>query len=306
MIYNQERKLQFIQERKEKATISNNISNIFELSGDIEMSYGRDLCEWTSSEIISFYKYYSTASVQSLVQVHNALTMYTNWCIQNGMVKDNQNHYTEIDSAMLCGCVNLEALRKMVVSRDELIALLKELPNYSDMFILLGIFEGIPAKKNMFNIKVSDINGNKLTLPNGTVLQISDELKHIMMVAAEESTRVSIPNKKKDFEYEYTDGDHVLRHIKRSSARLNEILVIGSRMRKCAEYLDKPGLTIKALSESGRMWKISKIIKENNVTLEDAISKYRREHESVYGVMQNAVTYLNTYGVLIREMYQCG
>lgn len=304
MIYNQERKMQFIQERKQKATISNNIENIFELSSEIEVSYGRDLCEWTSNEIISFYKYYSTASVQSLVQLHNALTMYTNWCIMNGMVSDNQNHYTEINSVMLCSCVNFVALRKMMVSRDELLELLKELPNYSDMFILLGLFEGIPAKQGcMFNIKVSDIHGNELTLPDGNIVVISDELKHIMHVAAEEETHTSLPNKKKDFEYEYTDGDHVLRHIKRNSVRPNEVLVIGSRMRKCADYLDMPGLTIKALQESGRMWEISKIMKRNGVSLDDAVIKYRSEHEAIYGPMQNTVTYINTYGVLIKEIY---
>lgn len=304
MIYNQERKMQFIQERKEKATISNNIMNIFELSSAIEESYGRDICEWTSNEIISFYKYYSTASVQSLVQLHNALTMYTNWCISNGMVSDNQNHYTEINSVMLCSCINFVALRKMIMSRDELLDLLKELPNYSDMFILLGIFEGIPAKQGcMFNIKISNINGNKLTLPDKSVVTISDELKHIMHIAAEEDTHTSLPSKKKEFEYEYTDGDHVLRHIKRNSIRPNEVLVIGSRMRKCADYLDKPGLTIKALAESGRMWKISKIMKEKAVSLENAVVKYRAEHEAIYGPMQNTVTYINTYGVLIREIY---
>lgn len=304
MIYNQERKMQFIQERKEKATISNNIMNIFELSSATEESYGRDICEWTSNEIISFYKYYSTASVQSLVQLHNALTMYTNWCISNGMVSDNQNHYTEINSIMLCSCINFVALRKIMVSREELLSLLRGLPNYSDMFILLGIFEGIPAKQGcMFNIKVSDINGNELTLPDKSVVAISDELKHIMYIAAEESIHTSLPNKKKEFEYEYTDGDHILRHIKRNSVRPNEVLVIGSRMRKCADYLDMPGLTIKALAESGRMWKISKIMKEKAVSLEDAVVKYRAEHEAIYGPMQNTVTYINTYGVLIKEIY---
>lgn len=304
MIYNQERKMQFIQERKEKATISNNIMNIFELSSATEESYGRDICEWTSNEIISFYKYYSTASVQSLVQLHNALTMYTNWCISNGMVSDNQNHYTEINSIMLCSCINFVALRKMMVSREELLSLLRELPNYSDMFILLGIFEGIPAKQGcMFNIKISNISGNKLTLPDKSVVTISDELKHIMHIAAEEDTHTSLPSKKKEFEYEYTDGDHVLRHIKRNSVRPNEVLVIGSRMRKCADYLDKPGLTIKALAESGRMWEISKIMKEKAVSLEDAVIKYRSEHEAIYGPMQNTVTYINTYGVLIKEIY---
>ena len=40
-------------------------------------------------------------------------------------------------------------------------------------------------------------------------------------------------------------------------------------------------------------------------SLEDAVVKYRPEHEAIYGPMQNSVTYINTYGVLITEMY-CG
>lgn len=301
-MYNAERKEQFLTERKEKAILSNNIANLFDLSGPTESELGRDLCEWNSDEILTFYKYYSTPSVQSLIQMHNSLTMYTNWCISNGMVTDNQNHYTEINSTMLCDCVNIPALRKTLFSRNEIESLIRQLPNYADAFLLLALFEGVPTKC-LFDLKVSDFDeNNNLHLSNGNVIEASYKLKYYAEMGAEEDTRESIPHGKKEFRYEYTDGDHIIRHIKRNNVRQNETIIIGLRMRKAGEYLDAPNITMKSLSESGRMWFIGKMI-QDGMTLEEAVVDHRPDHEAVYGRIQNAKTYLNIYGKIIMEMY---
>lgn len=304
-MYNTERKKQFLEERKEQAAISNNLQNIFDLAEGFEIEHNRDLCEWNSDEIIAFYKYYSTPNIQSLVQIHNSLTMYTNWCISNGLVSDNQNHFVEVNSVTLCKCVNLNVLREMSFTREKLLELIRQLPNYVDQYLLLGLFEGIPVKQNcIFEAKLSDIyNGNILRLANGKEIKISNELKHIMNIGAEEEVHVALSEKRKEFPYEFTDGDHVLRHIKRKSARLNNAIIIGTMIRKCAMFLDLPVLTIRALSESGRMWYINEIAKENGITIEKAITTYRKEIEFRYGKIQNKITFINTYGVLIKEMY---
>ncbi len=301
-MYNAERKEQFLKERKEKAILSNNVANLFDLSGPTESEFGRDLCEWNSDEILTFYKYYSTPSIQSLIQMHNSLTMYTNWCITNGMVSDNQNHYTEINSAMLCDCVNIPALRKTLFSRDEIESLIRQLPNYADAFLLLALFEGVPAKY-LFELRISDFDGDgHLKLPNGNVIEVSNELLHYAEMGAEEETRISVPRGKKEFRYEYTDGDHIIRHIKRNNVRPNDAIIIGMRMRKAGEYLDAPNITMKSLSESGRMWFIGKMI-QGGMTLEEAVVDHRPDHEAAYGRIQNSKTYLNVYGKIIMEMY---
>ena len=306
-MFNEQRKRQFLAEREDKAVVSNNIYDTFRLATDFEEKYNRDLCEWNSSEIIEFYKYYSTPRVQTLILVHSYLTMYTNWCISNGMVSDNQNHYSEINSEMLCKCINMNALRESVFSKDKLFEALKEIPNYCDRYLILGSFEGIPIKNDcMYSAKVSDIHdGNILRLVDGNDIKISKELMQVMITAAEEDSRLSLTSVPKTFMYEYTDGDHIIRDIQRRSARVNHTVTIGTRLRKCGDYLGMPSLTFKALAESGRMWFISEIAKSKSVSVEDAVIKYRKEHEDRYGKMQNTVTYLNTYGLLIREMYGC-
>ena len=302
-MYNQERKEQFIKERQKQAILSNNIRNLFDLASSTEADIGRDLCEWNSNEILAFYKYYSTPSVQSLIQIHNSLTMYTNWCILNGFVADNQNHFTELNSIMLCDCVNIPALRKTLFSRKEIEDSISHLPNSSDAFLLLGLFEGITTKC-MFDVKISDIDDNGyLHLVNGKKIKITPLLHHYMELGAEEDTRVSMPNTQKEFQYEYTDGDHVIRHIKRKSIRQNDVVIIGDRMRKCGQYLDSPNITMKSIAESGRMWFIGRMMAEQGISLEEAAVVRRSEHESIYGDIQNSVTYVNIYGKIITEMY---
>ena len=302
-MYNAERKEQFLAERKSKAIVSNNIGNLFELAGTTEAELGRDLSEWNSDEILTFYKYYSTPSIQSLIQMHNSLTMYTNWCISNGLVADNQNHYTEINSTMLCDCVNIPMLRKSLFSRSEMENLVSELPNSADAFLLLALFEGVSIRW-MFEIKVSDFDDdNILCLPDGKQIRASSQLRHYAELGAEEDVRLSIPNTKKEFKYEYTDGDHIIRHITRKSKRQNERVVLGLRMRQCGEYLDTPNITMKSLAESGRMWYISEMMTSRGLSLEEAAITNRKEHESIYGSIQNSVTYLNIYGKIITEIY---
>ena len=166
---------------------------------------------------------------------------------------------------------------------------------------------GIPIKDNcMYNVKLSDIqDGNRLILCNGSSIIISNDLKHIINVAVEETSRYSLTANQKAYEYEYTDGDRVIRNIKRNCTRANNTVIIGKRLHTCGDYLGMPSLTFKALSESGRMWYISEIANNKSITVEDAIIKHRSKHEKRYGKIQNAITYLNTYGVLIRDMYGC-
>lgn len=116
-MYNEKRKMQFISEKEENAIISKNLSKAFEDAEEMEKRLGKDMCEWTSGEIIDYYKYLSTPYVQTLIQLHNSLTNYTTWCILNGLVKNNQNHYLEIKTEMILNCTDINSLIKTVISR---------------------------------------------------------------------------------------------------------------------------------------------------------------------------------------------
>lgn len=297
-MYNSKRKEQYLREKADKAVVANNIYSIFSMAEKREEMYGRDLAEWSSKEIIDLYKYLSSSSVQSLIFVHSQLTSYAQWCIMNGLVKDNQNHYTEINSSTLLKCVDTETIEKMIISREELLKEIQELPNYTDRFMFLGIFEGITMKNhNLSNVKISDLNGNVVKLSDGTELPISNELVNIMHVAAEETTWISMGKREK--EYQLVEGDTIIRPINAPNGVTENItIMIGGRIRRCAKFLGRPKITIKMLAESGRIDFIKRKAAEYGIKTEDMVfgSTHSLEQEKIYGKVQNKSIYMSMYG----------
>ena len=293
-MYNSERKQQFLDEKSNKAIQSNNLAVAFKAMEKKEERLGRDAAEWTSEEIIDFYKYLGTMSVQSLVQLHNSLTEYCTWCINNGLIKDNQNHYTEIKSAVLGKCVDTDRLSQFMLSREELLDNIRHLPNFSDQFLVLGIYEGIPMKNSViYYVKPSDLNGNRLSLSNGDTIEISDDLVHIIHMAEEETKYVSMGERKT--EYDYTPGENILRSPQSKRTTNNHVLMLANRLRKCFNYLGFPkGITFKMLTEAGRIDYIRRFAKQYNISPVDVLrdKDYRAIIEDRYGKIQNTITYI--------------
>lgn len=305
---NKERKEKYLDWKRSTSILSNNIVNAFETMEKFEDEYGKDICEWNTTEIISYYKYLGTPHIQSLVQLNNALSSYGNWCVMNGLVRDNQNHFSDITTKMLCGCVDISLLKNMVgmLSRDTILSDIKELNNFSDQFIILGLFEGIPTADDvMKNVKLSDLDGNKLTLSNGNVLEVSDELIHIMRHADEEKEWICYHGTK-DRRMKYIDDGCIIRFVKKNDDTPYQLssstVLIGSRLRRAVRAIGWPDtISMKTIKESGRIHMMKKLASEYGVSIEDTITKpsIRAIHEKIYGKIQNQKTYLSTYGVII-------
>lgn len=304
-MYNEERKRRFIEEKSKEAVVTNNIRDFFILSEKFEEEKGRDLCEWNTHEIIDLYKYYSTPNIQTLILLNNALTIYTNWCINNGLVADNQNHFSEIKSEHLCECIDFNAFEQRVFTRDTLIGWLQQLPNYVDRFIFLGIFEGIPVLNGyLTDVKIGDLNGNLLTLSNGHQRVLSDTLVNIMHEATTETVRCSMGEQLRNRDVEYEYGETIIRPAAGSSYTNNKpTLLVGSRIRACCKFLGIDNLQIKTISECGRMWYINELSKKNKCSVEEVMVKYRSKHEEIYGKVQNMITYSLTFGKMIKDLY---
>lgn len=302
---NKERKEQYIKERHEAVVLSSNVETIFSLAADMEDKYGRDLCEWNSDEILGFYKYYSTTSIQSLILINNLLTTYTNWCVVNGLVNDNQNHYMEIKTPELCQCVDINKLKKLIHTREEILQEIKQIPNYVDQFIILGLFEGIPINKDcLASVKLQDIKGNTLTLITGENRKLSNELVNIAHLAAEEETYTLTGVTRGEREFPYLPSEYIIRsyQTRRNSNPKEKTKLIGYYLRKALKYTDLGDeITIKMITEMGRLEMIRRMMKQYGISFEDAIrkSEYRRETEKIYGKIQNADTYIGVYGRII-------
>ena len=297
-MYNADRKLQFLKERKSEVELSPNTEIWFESMEYFEKEYDRDICEWTSTEIIRYMKYMSTPRIQTLVIFKGSMSIYTDWCITNRLVNDNQNHFAELTTETLCQCIDFTKLRTLILTREELLENIRTLNNYSDQFIYLGLFEGVNAQ-NLINVGVTDLNGNELRLHDGRTITISNELHNIILTAAEETTWIS--TKKRQREYDYIPSDKIIRSINVKNPQTNMMLLLGGRFRSGLNYMGLPSeISRKDIMESGRLDFIRMIMTERNLSLDDVLhSDIRNIIETRYGKIQNTITYVNTYGKLI-------
>ena len=311
-MYNEKRKQQFLDEKSVNAKISQNLQDAFSNAEQYEEKLGRDICEWTTREIIAFYKKLSTPYVQTLIVLHNALEQYTEWCLINGLVRDNQNHFSEITTEAVCRCADINALKDRVFSRKELLDELRELPNDSDKFIILGLFEGIPVKGGVMNrITIEDLSGNELILRNESGIRIatrtiSPELCTIMYDANAETTYTSMASKHKTWPYDLSETTVIKTILSKKNALRGSAAQLATRMRKSFNWQGYDGVTMKSIMESGRLWFINKYCRENNLSsFSDAITNhdYRIIHEDIYGKIQSVPVYLRTYGETYGELY---
>lgn len=294
-MYNRERKEQFLKERRERATIGTNTEIWFEAAEYFESKYQKDLCEWNTSQIIEFMRYISTPRIQTLILMKNSLSIYANWCQVNNLIPDNQNHYSELSSIDLCQCVDTNKLKELILTREELLENINKLPNPSDQVIFLGLFEGIGMKDyELVNIKVSDLNGNNLTLCTGETWSISDELKYMIYRADEEKYYYSMGSR--ELRYDVLDKPEVIREIQSRRIQKNSRLLISTRFIKCLDYMGLPSeISQKDIIEAGRLDFIKKIMEKENTSFEEALTNYKQLHETRYGAIQNYIIYVYLY-----------
>lgn len=195
-LYNEDLKRRFLKQ-KEKMVASVDYTYL-QLRSAAEQEYelDKDLCNWNSYEIMDYYKCLNMTSYDSLAMKNSIYSQYTQFCLENNLVKDNQNHYLEFTREMLLSFLNKAGLEKKIVDRKTILGWVEQLPNPRDKFVLLGVFEFGKTRNyaDVANAKQSDINGNQLKLSNRTV-NISTKLRTIAEECQKENVYYCIGGK---------------------------------------------------------------------------------------------------------------
>ena len=182
-MYNEELKFRFINERDEQIITSNNyLVNLFEKSSVTEEELNKDLCNFTFYEIEEFYKLLNASSINALSVINSHYSSYTQWCMQQNLVADGQNHFTEMWFGNFSNCINKGKMNMQVLSKEIIYDVIKQLNNPKDQFIILGLFEGIKGKDfcELANLKPEHIKGNVVQLCTGREVEISNKLLSII------------------------------------------------------------------------------------------------------------------------------
>ena len=290
-MYNEPIKHQYIIECKERnQNLEPLMNRLFKYLEMYEEKLGKDASCFSLNEVIECYKYYNTTSLESLMNINSQFKLYTTWCISRNLVNDFQNHFEECTREVLQSCLNSELTKKKIITRGELLDLIEELPNVSDRFIALALFEGICGKEysDFFELRTNAFkkegNGYVVSLPEREIT-CSSTLYNYAVQSEEEYTMHIYRRDPVTHEYELVerpflrDDDRIIKKGFTAQDSIMTSQIITRRMIRIKQYLGVPTINRTSLRDSGRVYEIQRRMKEGRkakeiVNDEDLVIKY--------------------------------
>lgn len=301
--YNKELKERYLVEKEKSLSITSNYIDVqFRKASETEYELDKDISNWTVYEIIEYYKLLNLTSFESLLCLNSIFSQYTQFCLENSLVRDNQNHYLEC-TELLSGCLNKAIIDKKIIDRNTVLGWVDELPNPKDQFILLSLFE-YGKSKDFKDIvyatsKNLDVDNNTLKLNDRTVY-VSDKLIDIIQDCTTEDTYYSISGKgvKK---MPLVDYGYIVKSYPNQNMGLSEFQKGRNIYIACQRIFDYLGIgewmNPNAISEAGKLYMIHERARELNITPTQYVySENINEVAKQYGCSIVRSVYIKKYG----------
>ena len=289
-LYNKSIKEEYIRERIKEVTYNEFfLKGRFMQSAPFEEKLGKDLCNFNYYDIIDMYKLLNAKSLKVINVTNSIYSMYTAWCIANGMVDDGQNHFKELSTNDYKLCLSEARRKQSRISRDELMQLVKELPNAKDRYIILGLFE--IGKTNDFEVlkkaKFSDLDESNNTLQfNGRKIHISDDLLKIILDCKEETYYIALRGDGINTPLKDTGRifkDHMNTKDEVSDYQLGRRVY--THMRRCMDYLGLLNVISPSdIVSSGIIHFIKSRASEMNIDNRDYLNNYKEEINTQFNI----------------------
>lgn len=302
--YNKEIKERYLREKETMLSIPSSYIDVqFRKVSETERELNKDVSNWTTYEIIEYYKLLNLTSFESLLCLNSIFSQYTQFCLENSLVRDNQNHYLECSKEILSGCLNKAILDKRMVDRNTVLKWVDELPNPKDQFILLSLFEYGKSKDFKDTVYASNKNldkdNNTLKLSDRTV-HVSEKLMEIIKDCQLEDTYYSISGKgvKK---MPLVDYGYIVKSYPNQNMDLSEFQKGRNIYIACQRIFDYLGIgqwmSPNSISEAGKLYMIRERAKELNITPTQYVySDYVSEVETQFGCSVVRSVYVKKYG----------
>ena len=283
--YNEDLKRRYVKEKEKILSVTSNYIDVqFRKTSEMEYELDKDVSNWTLYEIVEYYKILNMTSYESLLCLNSILSQYTQFCLENSLVKDNQNHYLECTKEVLAGCINKAILEKKIVDRKTVLKWVDELPNSKDQFILLSLFEYGKSKdfKDIVYAKPQDVNGNKLKLSDRVVI-ISNKLASIIENCISEDTYYSISGKGTKV-MPLVDHGYIVKSYPNQNMTLSDFQKGRNIYISCQRIFDYLGvgsyMSPNSIAESGKLYMIRERANELNISpMEYVYSEHIKEVE---------------------------
>lgn len=274
-MYNYAQKNRFINFKTSESSYTEEmLSVIFRRTEEFEMEYSKDVCNFSVNEIIDMYKQMNIVSVDRLKSYHCILNFYAVWCLNERLINDNQNHFSEINGSILNNFTNKFALNSKIITREQLLQIINQITNPRDQFTMIALFEIGKSKdfQELINLEMADIKNNEILFPSGRKAKVSDKFIEYAAKANETLEYIGpagkvvplIENGKiiKKSKNTYNDSDfNEGRRIYYSLKRIVDLLGLSK------------WITPNALVESGKIHMIKELAKQHNITPEEVVMR---------------------------------
>ena len=299
IMFNEEIKRKYIEDNKDRnLNLERQCSILFNRSEPIESKLNKDICCFSTAEIIECLKSFNSVSLESLMNARSQYKIYTDWCIvKHILVKDRQNHFKEINDEMLRQCTNNFLKERSIVSRDYIIDMCENnLMNPAERFILLGLFEGIGSGKlsykdfEMLTMECFDVEKRKLQIGK-RLITYSQKLYEYAKEAANTYENIVYDKNGNERSMKLLEDERIVKPGANASI-CNYRQIINKKLAKIKQELNNPAINIQSLNESGRIEMINKLM-ESGKTREEALED--KEMLDKYGNIPAKKRYINSF-----------
>ena len=289
-LYNEELKRRFFKEKESQVASTRHICIQFEKCAQTEMELQKDISNWTLYEITDYYKILGTPYFEALRIANSIFSQYCQFCLENNLVKDNQNHFFECTDEVLLNCVSKIKLNKSLISREQLIAMVDALPNPKDQFILMSFFEFGKSKdyKDIVYAKFSDLDRENKTLQlQNRKVKISSKLISIIDDCEKTNKYYSISGSESR-ECTLIDYGYIVKSYPNQSPNASDIQKGRNIYRACERVFMFLGvideLSINSITNSGKLHFIETLAKKYSMSkMEILYSEHLKEVEEQFG-----------------------
>lgn len=289
--YNEDWKDRYLREKETTLSIPVNYIDVqFRKASETEYELDKDVSNWTTYEIVEYYKLLNVTSFESLICLNSIFSQYTQFCLENSLVRDNQNHFLECTKEILYGCLNKAILDKKVVDRNTVLKWVDELPNPKDQFILLSLFEYGKSKdfKDTVYATKKNLDEENCTLKlSDRTVKVSNRLIEIINDCNTEDTYYSISGKGTKV-MPLIDYGFIVKSYPNQNMDLSEFQKGRNIYIACQRIFDYLGvgkwMSPNSLSEAGKLYMVKEKAKENNMTsMQYLYSDDIKDVENQYG-----------------------
>ena len=278
---------------------------VFEKVYPFEKQKDKDLFEFTTPEIIEFYKFLDVSSLESLIVYNANLTKYGQWALNNNLINDNQNHFSELDNDVLFSCVNANKLENSVFNLEEFKDIIYSIKNDQDKFVFFCLFEGIKGKnyEDIVNMRLSDIDIKNKTvkLHSGRTVSVSTDFITTAIDANNQKIYENYGNN--NLQRNLIPSDKIYKEKSNSNGADTPRTVYNTIVRNFKELGRADFTSNKMIRNSGLIYYLNKRADELQVSVKDLFydpDKAKDIFEKYNFNLQTRVRFLLIYGQFLK------